>query len=291
MKPAQDPPASASPALTAVRLAAASSPIAVWDREAAAYDASRQNDPVYASCVRQVTRPVPAGTRRCLDAGCGTGLTTVILAGGCELVVAMDYSMEMLRRVRERGLPNVLLVQADLQALPFAAGAFDACVCANALNQLKPDGPQQLAAAELDRVTRPGGTLAVSAHHYSRDKRRAGWPKHGKPGGTDIDYVYRFSRADLAALVPGAAIRAVGFRGWSRLPWAGRRLQDLLARLAGWLAARLGYGHMLLAVRPVRPARRAGAAGPVCAAGPARVADPARAVMGQTARLLGAGRA
>lgn len=233
-----------------------SSPIAVWDREAASYDASRQADPVYASCIREVTRPIRRGTGRCLDAGCGTGLSTVILGAKCELVVAVDYSMEMLKRVRDRGLPDVLLVQADLQALPFKASAFDACVCANALNQLRPDGPQVRAASELRRVTKANGLLSLSVHHHSRDKRQAGWPKQGKPGRTEIDYVFRFSRNDLASLLPGASISGVGYRSRVSAFGLASRLQNLLARVFGRLAARLGYGHMLVAVlRDCKPGR------------------------------------
>ena len=63
----------------------------VWDREAACYEAARQADPVYRSCIHLAAREIPKGTALCLDAGCGTGLSTVALSARCGTVVAVDY--------------------------------------------------------------------------------------------------------------------------------------------------------------------------------------------------------
>lgn len=220
----------------------------VWDVEAASYDQSRKNDPIYSSCIDMTTRVIPKGTLLCLDAGCGTGLATNVLSARCTTMVAVDYSLESLKILQRKGLRNVIAVQADLTALPFADGAFDACVCANALQHFRPNGPQERAIYELNRVTRPEGIMSVSVHHYSRTKRKAGWIKEGKPGQPGIDYIYRFFRSELLKLVPNSVIRGVGYYGLLKIPYIGSRCQNLLGILAGRVAALLGYGHMLVAV-------------------------------------------
>ncbi len=229
----------------------------VWDRLAETYDAQRAHDPVYRSCVRRVARSVRAGTRLALDAGCGTGWATAELKKRCETVVALDYSMQSLRTLVSKSIPGVLAVQADVRQLPFRDSVFDASVCANTLQHLEPSHAQPCAVEELRRVTRDDGVVALSVHHYSTDKRRNGWVKEGKPGQPGIDYIFRFTRDELAALAPGARVRGIGFYGLSRWPGFGTRAQDAAARVLGGLAARRGYGHMLLGVFRNQERRRA----------------------------------
>lgn len=221
----------------------------VWDDQACDYDVSRQGDAVYRSCIVRSAEQIPKGSGLCLDAGSGTGLSTEALRSRCGQVIAVDYSLQSLRVLQKKGLENVFLVQADIEALPFRPSAFDACLCANTLQHLKPGSPQQHAVAELNRVVRDGGRLVVSVHHYSRDKRRSGWVKEGKPGQPGIDYIFRFTRDDLRRLMPGSAIHAVGFYGLLRIPWLGWRMQHPVASVFGRIAGWLGFGHMLIATQ------------------------------------------
>jgi SAM-dependent methyltransferase len=207
----------------------------VWEATADSYDQERRLDPVYQACIARVVRDLrPRG--RVLDAGCGTGMQTALIDPACE-IHAVDYSQRSLDVLRRR-LPNVATRTADLRDLPFQDRYFDAVLCANTLQHLTPDG-QRLAARELLRVLRPGGRYAVSVHHYSTEKQRAGWIKEGKPGQADVDYIYRFSRGELQSLFEGCRVRAVGFYGWP--------MQHVLTGVAGRLLARLGRGHMLIA--------------------------------------------
>ena len=89
----------------------------------------------------------------------------------------------------------------------------------------------------------------VSAHHYSRFKQRRHWVKEGRPGQPGIDYVYRFTREELAELFPHAAFRAAGFYA---LP---ARVQNLMARWMGRPLGRIKVGHVLIAYGQ-KPARR-----------------------------------
>lgn len=221
---------------------------AVWDREASSYDASRQKDPVYLSCIHQVTNSVPSGTNLCLDAGCGTGLSTTALSSRCDFVIAVDYSIKSLRILSGKGLPKVFAVQANLRSLPFKDSVFDAGVSANTLQHFNPRGAQQRAVAEMQRVIRDRGILCLSVHHYSRNKRRHGWIKEGKPGQAGIDYIFRFSRDDLLYIAPSSTIRGIGYYGVLKVPYLGSRLQNFLAYLLGRVAGLFGYGHMLTAV-------------------------------------------
>ncbi len=216
-----------------------SSPV-TWDALAADYDAERAADRVYHACVHQAVMDLrPEGV--VLECGCGTGLATRYLleSEGVTSLHAVDFSEGMLEEVR-RKFPRYELdtTQADLRDLPYPDKTFDCVLSANVLQHLAPED-QTLAAAEIMRVLRPGGRFSVSVHHYSTDKQQRGWEKQGKPGQPGVDYIYRYTREELARLFPTARIRAIGFYGWPA--------QMLLTRCAGHLLARLGRGHMISA--------------------------------------------
>lgn len=226
-----------------------------WERTAVEYDRVREGDHVYGSCLQEVVRR--SGRRAatlCLDAGCGTGQSTLRCARRANAIVAVDYSHQSLMMLKSKGLPSVLLVQADIRKLPFKNGVFDRTVCANTLQHLRPES-QPDAIRELQRVTVPNGRVAVSVHHFSRPKQAAGWKKEGRPGAGDTDYIFRFSRSELRTLLPKARISSAGFYGVARVPLVGKALQRACGRFFGALAARLGFGHMLIGVSPRRVRR------------------------------------
>jgi SAM-dependent methyltransferase len=208
-----------------------------WDAAADTYDAERAHDRIYHACIRAAHQAIDrARPVRILDVGCGTGLATQPLCRSGRTVIGSDYSLRSLQNATRKGLH--FITAADVRALPFPDACVDAVLCANALQHLTPED-QPRAIAELRRVVRPGGTLVVTVHHYSRWKRRHGWIKEGTPGHPGIDYIFRFSPADLQRLLPQARIGAIG---------VALRLERWIPGWSRRLLARLGYGHMLIAV-------------------------------------------
>ncbi|HEX7500156.1 MAG TPA: methyltransferase domain-containing protein [Polyangia bacterium] len=105
----------------------------------------------------------PAGCR-VLEAGCGVGAQTRILArrSPAARFVSVDVSAESLALARatvaREGLTNVEFRQADLFALPFADTSFDHAFVCFVLEHLR--RPEDALRALL-RVLRPGGSLTV----------------------------------------------------------------------------------------------------------------------------------
>jgi len=102
--------------------------------------------------------------RRILDAGCGTGLFSIALAGALpgSRVVGIDMSTGMLEvataQARDRSLANADFSRADAAGLPFDRGEFDVIVAAGLLpNVNDPAG----VVGELARVVRTGGRVIV----------------------------------------------------------------------------------------------------------------------------------
>jgi len=107
-----------------------------------------------------LARRIPASAQRVLEVASGTGRVTRHLAARPGELVATDLNEAML--VRARGVvtdPRIEWRVADMQALPFADGSFDAVVCQFGL-MFVPD--QLLALREMRRVVRPGGVVIVS---------------------------------------------------------------------------------------------------------------------------------
>jgi ubiquinone/menaquinone biosynthesis C-methylase UbiE len=146
-----------------------------WERHARRYDASLK---------WVLGRPLPRmlelasdavrGKRRVLEVAAGTGIVTPAIAQTSDAVVATDYAAAMVetlaQRVREAGFENVKCEQADIYALPYGAGEFDAVVAANVLH-LVPDLPVALRA--LRNVITPGGSLVVPT--FCHDETKASW--------------------------------------------------------------------------------------------------------------------
>lgn len=103
--------------------------------------------------------PVPG--QRVLDLCCGTGDLALALAAAGPAVVGADFAAPMLPLARiksRRRAAAVDWVRADAQALPFAAGSFDAVTIAFGIRNVE-DPARGL--RECARVLRPGGRLAV----------------------------------------------------------------------------------------------------------------------------------
>jgi SAM-dependent methyltransferase len=164
--------------------------------------------------------PVPLDGRQVLDVGAGTGAATrAALAAGAAGVVAVDAAVGMLTHDAGQRPPAVA---ADALALPFAASTFDAAVAAFSLNHLT-DPATGL--REMARVTRPGGSLLVSA--YADDDTHP---------------------------VKAAVEAALTARGWQPEPWyAALKFQaaPLLATVEG-CAAVVAAADLEATVEPLR---------------------------------------
>ncbi len=99
---------------------------------------------------------------RVLDVATGTGNAAIAAARCLCSVTGLDYVPELLDRARTRAAAEHLpvdLVEGDAEALPYTDGEWDAVVSVVGV-MFAPD--QERAAAELTRVCRPGGTIALA---------------------------------------------------------------------------------------------------------------------------------
>jgi SAM-dependent methyltransferase len=115
---------------------------------------------------------------RVLDMGCGAGRHAFEMYRRGADVVAFDQDgdelagvLELFAAMREAGeVPSGAeadIKQGDALSLPFADGEFDRVVAAEVLEHVPDDGT---AIAELARVLRPGGTLAVTVPRWLPEK-------------------------------------------------------------------------------------------------------------------------
>ena len=157
---------------------------------------------------------VPGG--RVLDVGCGAGRHAGEALRRGARVVALDASdaqasstaalLEAMRAEGEAGPGGAGgAVNGDTLRLPFADGAFDRVIAAEVLEHVPDD---RAAVAELARVLRPGGTLAVTVPRWLPE--RVCWALSREYHDIDGGHVRVYRRATLVARLREAGLRRLG---------------------------------------------------------------------------------
>jgi SAM-dependent methyltransferase len=106
-----------------------------------------------------------------LDVACGAGNATIPAAREGARVTGLDFSPDLLAIARERAadaMVEIDWVEGDAQALPFDDASFDRVISTFG-HMFAPD--HERTGAEMRRVCRPGGTIAVAC-----------WPPDGAMG-------------------------------------------------------------------------------------------------------------
>jgi SAM-dependent methyltransferase len=97
------------------------------------------------------------GAETVLDVGAGPGALTGALLDRAETVTAADPSPPFVEALRDR-FPDVSVVEAPAERLPFATGAYDATLAQLVVHFMSdPQGGVR----EMARVTRPGGPVGA----------------------------------------------------------------------------------------------------------------------------------
>jgi SAM-dependent methyltransferase len=161
---------------------------------------------------------IPAG-RNWLDVGCGTGALTqsILDTAAPARAVGVDSSDGFVAHARAHVTDQrAEFRKGDAQALPAGDGEFDAIVSGLVLNFI-PD--QAKAAAEMRRVTQPGGAVAAYVWDYAGEMQlmRHFWDAAValKPAARELDEGIRFPVCwpePLIALFSAAGLRDVAVK-------------------------------------------------------------------------------
>jgi SAM-dependent methyltransferase len=137
-----------------------------------------------------------------LDIGAAAGGNTRVLRRHGWRPIALEYSADGARIARERGLT---VVRGDATTLPAAAETVDLVTAFDVIEHI---GHDDLAAAEIRRVLRPGGTLLVTV---PCDMRL--WSAHDVAS----DHFRRYDRDGLIRVITEAGLSVDELWSWNVL--------------------------------------------------------------------------
>ena len=133
---------------------------------------------------------------RLLDCGCGTGANLALLARHGR-AFGFDLSARGLEFARARGVTRA--ARASIGAIPFSDATFDVVTSFDVLYSL-PDQVETVAAREIARVLKPGGSALITVAAF--ESLRGG---HGALSNE----VRRYTTTSLSTLLAGAGLEVV----------------------------------------------------------------------------------
>ena len=209
-----------------------------------------------------------AAGKRVLDAACGEGYGSALLAGTAAEVVGVDIAEEAVAHARATyaGRSGLRFEQASAAALPLPDASVDLVVSFETLEHLpREDQPRML--AEFARVLTRDGLLLLSApnpveYSEARDYRN---PFHlHEPSREELARVAR-RRLSRAALVSAAALLRVRASG-ARIPRARRSRSSAMPRR--WTQRTAAGRDVLRRAGRARRSRPCPSPAPVCRCSP-----------------------
>ena len=152
-----------------------------------------------------------------LDLGIGTGVSLNHYPTDRGRVIGVDLSAGMLRearkKIRERGLDNMFVFQANALELPFADSTFDHVFISHVISVVS-DAVQLV--REAQRVAKPGARIVIVNHFQSTNRfialfekwlcplcTKLGWRSDlalqdlVRRTGVEVDYRYKLESIDL----------------------------------------------------------------------------------------------
>lgn len=185
-----------------------------------------------------------------LELGCGDGRYTLILAEECSWVVAVDFSLESLRTLRQRlqNHQNIALVLSDITALKVRSATFDrvfSTLVSNLPSRAHRDAMYHLAAVAL----KPEGRFVFSTHYHGLWQRLSGESQSGRYKESGI-YRYYFTlrecQTEAKSFFALVTARTIQFH----LPFAGRLGLPLvkISRMLESFPLFNKLGHLILCI-------------------------------------------
>lgn len=180
---------------------------------------------------------------RCLDVGCGAGNSYAPeFARLGAPYVGVDVSAQAVQAAQAAGVDARVI--GDAAELPFAADSFDLVLCIEVLEHLF--SPQR-AAAEIQRVLRPGGRLVASAPNVAYWRLRANmlfgvW----NPIGDELSLQQPWRDPHIRFFTPQTLARMLSMAGFATVDTGthnGRLLDHLTSRPSSFGQSR-AYGYL-----------------------------------------------
>lgn len=178
------------------------------------------------------------GNLHALDVGSGPGSLHTYL-GEIGSLEGVDVSQALVERASAAN-PAVRYRTYDGRTLPFADGDFDLAFAVNVFHHVEPPDRANLA-AELARVVRPGGMVAVFEHNPLNPLTRLVVARCEFDEGVQL-----LPTREVRALLERAGLQPVERRYILFFPWRAAFLQRLEARLG---PVPLGAQHLTAARR------------------------------------------
>jgi len=160
-----------------------------------------------------------------LDVGCGTGTTDRHLVGEVRTLHGVDISEGMLAMARQN-VPGAHFLSYDGTTLPFDRATFDVVVAICALHHVPPAEREHFV-AELTRVTRPGGLVAIFEHNPTNPLTRRAVRRCELDVGVEL-----LSAGEVKQLLGASGAEVLGCHYLLFTPFGGR----LGASLDQWLS-------------------------------------------------------
>ena len=153
-----------------------------------------------------------------LDAGCGVGRHSLVLAEKAKEILSMDFSNESLaileNKAKEKGLSNIKTLLCNIvDPIPIDKYAVDKILLSGVL-QLIPDANRRLCVLkELFLILRPGGIIVATVYRWG------GGIKISKEGFFDNGlYRYAFTKKECIKLFQDAGFSDIRVRGMINIP-------------------------------------------------------------------------
>jgi len=192
-----------------------------------------------AEAERLASLAAPLVTEVALDLACGPGTFARAFARRVRWICGLDLTPALLALALHAAagdnLVNLNLVCGNAHSLPFVAGAFDLASCGYSLHHMTEPAA---ALAELARVTRPGGRVALLDLIAPEESPRAELNNRIERA-RDASHVTTLAASEFAGLV-----KAAGFRVTRREIEERRRSFDDWMRVGGWKPGDPAYAEV-----------------------------------------------